>query len=508
MNKTLSLTLSSINIILYLLMIALWLSIPDELWLCLSLTLFNLSLSLMLAFIHRQAVVIWIRSHWFKNFTSSLVSLFLFFCILGLINYLAYKTPIAWDLHFAKVNSLAAQTKQVLASLEGPVEVTLFANKEQGPAIRALVELYRLEKSDLMITQIDPEIRPDLVQKYGVTRDNTVVMEKNGRRELVQTFNELHLTNALIRLGRESDPVLCFSSGSNEEDLQGQEATGLSQFRDLLYKNSYKVEEVILPRLSELPEDCRALVILGPKLTLRKESLGVIQKFLEQGKGVFIALNPNLNEDHQPAMREWLKKWGVSLHNDLVIDKASHVSGSDGTIPLVNSFISKHPIVKNFSGVVFFPLTSSLELKGGIDLKMDPLVSTSSFPESWAERSVDSLIAGEVNYDESDDLPGPIILMAATESTQNQGRLVVSGNASMLANSYANYGMNGLLVLNALSWLVKEDRLIAFESAAIKDEPVFINAHQMGLIFYVSVIFLPLLFFSLAFYVYRRRSQL
>jgi hypothetical protein len=63
------------------------------------------------------------------------------------------------------------------------------------------------------------------------------------------------------------------------------------------------------------------------------------------------------------------------------------------------------------------------------------------------------------------------------------------------------------LFLNALSWLVDEDRLISFNLPIVQSEPIFISQQQMGIVFYFSVLFSPLILIGASIYMYRRRRD-
>jgi ABC-type uncharacterized transport system involved in gliding motility auxiliary subunit len=508
LNKTLSMTLSSINLVLYLVVIALWLSIPDERWLCLSLTGFNFSLSFMLAFLHRDYLLVFIKSAWFQRVANSLISLSLVFFILSLLNYLSFKSPIQWDFNENKLNSLTTQSLQVIDSLEGQTEIILFANKEMTGPMRALVELYRFQNNNISIRTIDPELRPDLVAQYQILKPNVISIEYNGKKEIVETLNELSVTNALIRLSRESDPKICFSTGHNELDLKLEQENGMSQFAQLLIQNSYRIEAVMTSIVLEIPRSCDALAIINPRLSFQDEEVKMIKEFMDDGGGVLVTIGPDFNDDRFANLRSMVFDKGIKINNDLVIDMASHVTGSNGSIPLVSNFESTHAIVKGFQGSVFFPLTSSLE-PAFPNRQIKSLIETSKAPYSWAERSVDAIVQGTYSPENSRNLLGPVTLMMSYEPENvKAGRMVALGNGTLLMNSYANFARNGVLLMNALSWLVREDRLIAFDIAGIKDEPIFINAHQMGLIFYSSVILIPLLLLFMAFHIFRRRANL
>ena len=108
-------------------------------------------------------------------------------------------------------------------------------------------------------------------------------------------------------------------------------------------------------------------------------------------------------------------------------------------------------------------------------------------------------------YTAGADKPGPLNLAAAFESEHN--KIVVFGNSGFVLNAYLKFGSNYALFLNSLSWLVDEDRLISFNLPIIQSEPIFISSPQMGIVFYFSVLFSPLILFGLSIYMYRRKRD-
>ena len=82
LKKWTNLLLAIINIILYFVLIALWISIPDELTLNIALTIFNGAITLILIFINRELLGIYYQSHQFKKLTEAITSVFLVFCFL------------------------------------------------------------------------------------------------------------------------------------------------------------------------------------------------------------------------------------------------------------------------------------------------------------------------------------------------------------------------------------------------------------------------------------------
>jgi len=205
-----------------------------------------------------------------------------------------------------------------------------------------------------------------------------------------------------------------------------------------------------------------------------------------------------------------MRSYKIIMRNDLVVDKKSFVNGSNGSIPLVDHFDHEFEMTKNFKGQVFFPLVSSLEiipneitpsLKGDLHA----LASTTAFPDSWGETSLKEMSTQNMIFTAGKDQAGPLNLALAFDGQDN--RIVAFGNSSFVLNAYSKFGSNFAFFLNALSWTLGEDRLISFNLPIVQSEPVFISSPQLGIIFYFSVLFSPLVLFGLAVFMYRRRRD-
>ena len=208
MKKWYNLLIVIINIILYLVLIALWISIPDEVTLDISLTVFNGLLTLVWIYLNRDRLAHYYQSHQFKKLTESLIFIFLIFSILGVVNYLGYKHPVQHDFSAYKMNSLTDQSRSILKNMKGEVKFKLFARKQASMAWLPLFEFYRSVKNDISIEKIDIDVRPDLIADYHITDAATLVIEYNGKRQYVTDRDELNITNGLIKISRTSDPVV------------------------------------------------------------------------------------------------------------------------------------------------------------------------------------------------------------------------------------------------------------------------------------------------------------
>lgn len=509
MKKWYNLLIAIINVILYFVLIALWISIPEVLVLNISLTVFNLVLTMVVIYLNREAASLYYQSNQFKKLTETLTFVFLVFCLLGVGNYWAFKHPKQADLSVFKMNSLTDQSKEILKKIDGEIKFKLFSRKQDSQLWMPLFEFYRAEKSDIVIEKVDIDVRPDLVADYQITDAATLVIEYKGKRQYVTERDELNITNGLIKITRPSDPVVYFVQSAGVADIDSPGTEGLKFIFEAIKNSAIDVRPLNLLTTQEIPFDAKALILWGPKTSLQQSEMKVIQRYLDRKGNLMIALDPELNKDFHGELRRLLERYRLIVRNDLVIDRKSFVTGSNGSIPLIETFNTDHPVTKNFKGQVFFPLASSIEVvpeeinrdAGSVDL----LLSTSTFPDSWGETSLDEFAKEAVSFTANVDKPGPMNIVAAYEGKQN--KIMAFGNSGFVLNAYLKFGTNYALFLNSLSWLVDEDRLISFNLPIVQSEPVFISAPQMGIVFYFSVLFSPLILFGVSIYMYRRKRD-
>lgn len=501
--------LTVINSILYLVVVALWISIPDELTLNLAVSALTLGMSLLLIFLNRAKLSVYYQSHHFKKLQEAVVFFALLFAIFGVANYWAYKHPKQLDLSAIKLNSLTEQSTNVLKEMKGPIVFKMFARKSESMAWMTLLDYYRIEKPQIQIEKIDIDVRPDLVGDYQIDNLATLVIEYNGKRQKVTERDELNITNGLIKISRNNDPVVYFVQGHGEGDITSQSNEGLKFIFEAAKNSAVDIRPINLLTTQEVPFDAKTLVLWGPKTAMQASELKVLQKFLDRKGNLLVAIDPDLNGDNHTALRNLLNNYKIIIRNDIVIDRKSFVNGSNGSIPLMDHF-EPTEITKNFKGQVFFPLTASLEpipddvlpdVKGSVTV----VTASTPFPDSWGETSLNEIAKQEMIYTPKVDRPGPLPLMLMYEGPEN--KIVAFGNSTFVINAYVKYGNNYSLFLNSLSWLAGEDRLISFNLPIIQSEPVFISAPQMGIIFYFSVLFSPLALFGLAIFMYRRKRD-
>jgi ABC-type uncharacterized transport system involved in gliding motility auxiliary subunit len=504
--KTLNFIFIFINILLYLIAIGLWLSITDEFLLNSSVTVVSLVLTVILLITNQNSFKHFYKSRYFAQLSSYLFTIFLSVFILGLINYFAFKNPISIDVSPQKINSLTTKSKSIVKEAND-VTLTVFTLASGFRQISAFLELYRLENRSLKIEMIDAEVNPVKVKEFGVTKIPTIHFQKGERQKSITELSELSITNAIYQVNSGEIPEVYITTGHGEIDFNSKENEGASVLFQQLKNSNLKLNFVNLSEVEKIPVNVKALIIWGPQSSFFQEELKMIDEYILNGGNLMLALDPQLNSDNNSVVRDWLsKKWGISLDNNVVIDRLKHIKGSDGTVPILAQFDKEHPITKDIKHVVFFPITSAVGLT---DEVMDAhknftiLASSMPYPAAWAEYGLGEIISQKPLFTKGEDVEGPVGYAGALELKNN--RILIYGNSTFVINTYQKFPKNAGFFLSGLSWLLGRDEMITLDSPVVKESPVFINQHQIGLILYATVLFIPLLLIATAIFFYWRK---
>ena len=511
MKENLKTILALANAILYLGAVAVWTILPELAVLKVVVAVVAIAMSVFIAWLFRDVASVYMASARFRKFFSSSLSAFIIFAILALVGHLAWKHPMQIDLTANKMNSLTSQTKSILTGLNGPIAFTFFNRKGQEGTIAPLLELYRMEKNDVRIEQIDPELSPARTGEFGIDREGSLVVEYKGKKKIILSITEKEISLALLALSREKNPIIYFIEGHGELELSRVDNTGISKLGQLLKEAFYDVRTLSIAQKNGVPLDASLVVILGPNTPFLPVEINALKKFVASGGSILAGIGPSFKNDVNQALRKFFTEFGLDVSNDIAVDRGSFVDGSQGLVPIARFFSEKHPVTRFLRGSVFFPLASSVNiLKSKInDFRLEGLVFTSDYPESWAKKDVQKAGEGQTLYVEGTDEKGPVILAATSEPIEGKGsKIIAIGNAAFVANAYFNHGRNTALFLNMVAWPTGDETSISFDRPDDKPDYLHLNQTQAGLLLYFTVFFLPLILFAFGGAVYFRRKKM
>ncbi len=285
--------------------------------------------------------------------------------ILAIVNYLAHKTLLGWDLSESKDNTLSHQSVQVIQSLTDKVLVRAFYTKDiPNQKARTLLENYKFHSQGKFDYQfIDPVANPIAAKKAGVTQDGTIVLLMGKRMEHVANPSEQKLTSALIRLINPDARIIYFLTGHGESIPQDQEGM-YSQLRQNLLSKNYTLNTLNLLTQPDVPPSAVEVIILNPLKSLMGNEVSALRTYLDSGGALILLTEPpaitNFNPTTDQLWQYLSTDWGIGCENNVVIDPNS-------TPPLMavsQPFeYRKHPITEEIGNMVaVFPTAHSLAI--------------------------------------------------------------------------------------------------------------------------------------------------
>jgi ABC-type uncharacterized transport system involved in gliding motility auxiliary subunit len=177
-------------------------------------------------------------------------------------------------------------------------------------------------------------------------------------------------------------------------------------------------------------------------------------------------------------------------------------------MPVVAKY-PEHAITKGFGYATMFPLARGLARlsPAPAGVTVDMLAATS--PSSWGETRYETEAQTEKITRNPEDKPGPIDIAAASEivSGDRRSRLVVVGDSDFALNQYYYFQANGNFFNNAVAWLAEEKDLVAIAPKVANPRTVSLTRSAGRLVFFYSLVILPLLVFAagIGIWLYRRK---
>jgi len=415
-----------------------------------------------------------------------------------------------FDLTEAKIYSISEQSIKVLRSLQKDVKVTAFyRDTEDKERMADLLELYDRYSPRFTYELLDMDRSPQQAELLDVTSYNTAVVQCGDKKEELSFGNpqEEDLTNALIKVTREGQKVVYFTSGHGEKSITAssqQPGASASMLKTAIEKQAYEVKEIVIAReRGGIPAECSALVIAGPKTDFYPYELEQIDRYLQEGGRALFMLDP----ENAPSVAAFLDKYGVIVGNDYVLDPnpLSQFLGGDYLSPLITDYSRTHEITREFNFACLMSVVRSMRVKDDLESGIRGEWIARASNESWAETNFVLLKnARQARYDPTSDLKGPVpVAVAMTidleaqegseapdEAEKRQARLVAIGDSDMAADRFLR-AENKNFLLNAISWLVEEEDLISILPKRRKSSPLLLSKSEQRVLFIVPLLIIP-----------------
>ena len=454
-----------------------------------------------------KEIKIFLKNKNLKYGANTVVLSFVVLSIFAVINLFSSQYHFQWDFTKLAKYTLYEQTRKGVGKLKNDIKITCFFQdgSPDKEFIKDLLKDYSYLSRRVKFEFIDPDKNPKIAKEYKIIEYGIILFECDGHENRIKGISEQDITNAIIKVTRKSKKVIYFVEGHGEKDINALPTIkdSYSIARDLLVRESYEVKKILLLTIPSVPDDCSALVIGGPKKEFslnEEESLN--NYLLKGGKALFL-----LDPDSSKNLDDFLKKWGVKLQRNSIVDKTQFFGG-DNFIPAVTTYGS-HEITRNFNYPTLYPLAQSISSgidKERNDLTFIPLAMTSI--NSWAKKNSE-----RVEFNPQEDQRGPLMVACAVIKSipgnkEKNPAVVVFGDSDFVSNAYFNLFGNGDLFLNSINWLAEEKDLISIRPKPRDFSSVNLTRSKGNFIFFILVILFPSFILIFGGIIWFRRRRL
>jgi ABC-type uncharacterized transport system involved in gliding motility auxiliary subunit len=465
---------------------------------------------------------------------TSALAILLVAGILVFIVLLGTRHSLRWDLTRNQSQSLSTVSRTLLKEVDKPLTLTVFfpEGHPERQRAREILELYTRENPQVNLRFLDPQRDPIRANEAGYRRPGNVLLEIDGRKQLAETFTEEPISEALRRVLQKERKKIYFLTGHGERSGP-REHLGFKVAKKALENEGYKLADLNLLKEGEVPRDSTVAIIAAPQKNLLPMEVEALKAYLDRGGRLFILLEPF----NDAGLKIFLAGYGVNLNNGMIFEY-NELSKALGTIMPLATQYGPSQITQGFNLPTLFPNPRPLFLNKELKtVTLQALVTTSS--SSWMKLGQDWQKKWRQDkkplYDPQQDQKGPFTVAALVEPQAEkkpkkvnknpaktkkkslepeksvkspQAFLAVFGDVDFAADEFFNQLGNGDLFLNTVNFLAAEEKQISIRKNDRKLEPLRLTGWQTLIIFFVTVILLPLGMLTAGVAAYlRRRAQ-
>jgi ABC-2 type transport system permease protein len=339
-----------------------------------------------------------------------------------------------WEFVREKESLLAQETLQVLAAVQIPVQLTLFYEPGRYRETAYLAEKCRNASSRIQVQLVDLDRDPALARVYGVRAYGTVVVEAEGRREVVYPPEEQLLAQAVTKVTDPRPRLVCVSTGHGEHEVmteqraQDEEPPSLGM---LLEQLGYGWQEVVVAQAEEALRPCRFLFVYGPRQDFSEVEVAAVGHFLTAGGNALFLIEPR----PLPRLEELLRRYHVIPGGEIEPEGTARLYLRDRwTVPVIKVSRSMRAL-ERFTAVFY-------------QARQINYIATRDGT------------SGGIFLGYRSPTQGLIPVGAAVETPGEQGgRLMVVGDADFLSGALFLRESNRLIFIDMLRWLEEQRKV-------------------------------------------------
>jgi gliding-associated putative ABC transporter substrate-binding component GldG len=438
--------------------------------------------------------------------------------IVVIVNILSENYNFRLDFTEGKEYTLSKATRNILENLNEPVTVSAYFSKDLPPNIASisgnlkdmLIEYGSRSNGMVVYKFVNPNENEELEREAMQSGIQPVMINV---REKDQVKQQKAYLGAVVSMGEEKETIPFLQPGSAMEYalstaikklsvvnkpsialIQGHGEPSISDIMQVYTELSilYDVQPFTLTDTTIISEKFKTIAIVRPTDTIPPSHLAILDKFLDRGGNIFLALNRvegNFSNAMGSAvsvgMEDWLRQKGITISDDFIVDSncgAVTLQQSQGTftmstqisfpyLPVIHKF-ADNPITKGLESVNL-QFASPISFAGDSTLKFTPIAFSSE-----KSGSLKTPLYFDVQKQwKQNDFTRPGITVAAIleiKPTKSKIVLVADGDFAVSGPQGGNRlpKDNVSLMVNSIDWLSDDTGLIDLRTKGVTSRPI------------------------------------
>lgn len=415
----------------------------------------------------------------------------------GALGYLSTRYAYVADWTAGGRASLSPESRAVLATLKGPVEITSYANPQGDlrQTVAGFLERYQRVKPDLTLRFVDPEQDPAKMRELGITVDGALIVRYHGREQRLDELSERSLTNALERLARSGERIVAFVTGDGERRADGEANADMGSFMAQLETRGMRAVPLNFAQVTQVPGHTDLVVLASPTLPLAPAAVRALVDYLGNGGNLLWLTEPGNIDLGLAPLADAL---GIRVLPGVLVDGSGAALGLKDPRLLALGDYPAQAITRGFMLTTLFPQVAALAQVNQHDWAVAPFLRSGT--QSWTEfQPIDNAGDSTIRYDASaGELKGPLdfgfaLTRLSPSPDKSQQRAVVIGDGDFLSNTFLGNGGNRALGERIFDWLLGDDALVNLPPRGAPDRVLQISQAELNGLSLGFLLVLPLL---------------
>lgn len=269
---------------------------------------------------------------WLVNGATTILLVAIIIAIyLGVTILLDKVTLPEFDFTSEKIYSLSDETKTKIGSIDKDVTITLI-NYKDNETVTSLVEKYKgLNKRVEMVEIDDLTLRSDLMNKYSLDTDDTLIIIASGDKETTLSQYDLYtfdystyeqidtteeaITNAIVDVTSEEKPKIYFMNNHTVYPT-----TYFSTIMQTLKDDANEADTVDLLAAGSVPEDCDCLIITTLKDDITEAERDSIINYINNGGELLLLCGANTLNVYLTNFNKVLDVYGIKIEEGVIFE--------------------------------------------------------------------------------------------------------------------------------------------------------------------------------------------